>query len=73
MSMLMSEGDGRPALLTVPDVLREIRVSRAFFYKMVKAGKGPRLTKLGDRTLVSAENLSDWLAQREVGPEPRVA
>jgi hypothetical protein len=68
MFVSMGGGEGRSVLLTVPEVLREARISRAFFYKLVKAGKGPILTKLGDRTLISTENLTDWLAQREVGP-----
>jgi hypothetical protein len=66
MTMSMETGDDRPALLTVPEVLREIRVSKAFFYKLAKSGRAPVLTKIGDRTFVSRENLSDWLAQREV-------
>ena len=72
MSMSMVGGDDRPALLTVPEVLREIRVSKSFFYKLAKSGRAPVLTKIGDRTFVSRENLSDWLAQREVGPGAEV-
>jgi len=43
------------------------------FYKLVKAGKGPVLTRIGDRVFVSRENLMAWLAQHEVGPEARAA
>jgi predicted DNA-binding transcriptional regulator AlpA len=66
MSMSMETGDDRPALLTVPEVLREIRVSKAFFYKLAKSGRAPVLTKIGDRTFVSRDNLEDWLAKHEV-------
>ena len=66
MSMLIGTGDNRPALLTVPEVLREIRVSKSFFYKLAKSGRAPVRTKIGDRTFVSRENLADWLARREV-------
>ena len=68
MSMSMESGDTRPALLPVPDVLREVPISKAFLYKLIKAGKGPVLTRIGDRVFVSRGNLENWLAQREVGP-----
>jgi predicted DNA-binding transcriptional regulator AlpA len=55
-------------LLTVPEVLEEARISRAFFYKLVRSGNGPTLTKLGDRTLVSPDNLKTWLKAREQEP-----
>lgn len=66
MSMLMSGSDGQPVLMTVPEVLREIRVSRAFFYKLAKSGRGPVLHKIGDRSLVSRKNLEDWLDKHEL-------
>jgi predicted DNA-binding transcriptional regulator AlpA len=66
MSMSISGDDGYQALLPIPDVLRTVPISRAFFYKLVKSGRGPVLHKIGDRTFVSRENLSDWIAQREV-------
>lgn len=66
MTMSMETGDGRPALLPLPAVLREVPISRAFLYKLIKAGKGPVLTRIGDRTFVSRDNLEDWLAKHEV-------
>jgi predicted DNA-binding transcriptional regulator AlpA len=72
--MSMSTGDdGRPVLLEVPGVLREVPISRAHFYNLIKTGKGPVLTKIGDRTFVSRENLAAWLAQHEVRSEARAA
>jgi predicted DNA-binding transcriptional regulator AlpA len=73
MSMSMVDSEGRPVLLTVPEVLREARISRALFYKLLKSGQGPTLTRIGDRTLVSTENLMAWLTQREQRPEARTA
>ena len=66
MPMSMEAGGRRPALLTVPEVLDQARISKAFFYKLLKAGKGPTLTKLGDRTLVSPANFRAWLKTREL-------
>ena len=73
MSMSIGEGEVRPTLLTVPEVLREARISKAFFFKLKKSGRGPRLTRIGDRVFVSRENLAAWLGQHEVGPETRAA
>jgi predicted DNA-binding transcriptional regulator AlpA len=61
----MEAGDRRRALLTVPEVLNEAQIIKAFFYKLLKAGEGPTLTKLDDRTLVSSENFKAWLKTRE--------
>jgi hypothetical protein len=36
------------------------RISRASFYNYVKAGHGPRLMKVGGRTLISVEAAADW-------------
>ena len=68
MSELLMAGDvtGMPAYLTVAEVIAGLRISRGLFYKLVRTGRGPVLTKLGERTLVSRESLEDWLAKHEV-------
>lgn len=40
-------------------------ISRAFFYKLVRAGRGPRLMKVGTRTLVSEEAAAEWRKEME--------
>lgn len=35
-------------------------ISRSFFYKMLKEGKGPQIMKIGKRTLVSSEAAEEW-------------
>ncbi|MDH5328258.1 MAG: hypothetical protein OEZ68_22120 [Gammaproteobacteria bacterium] len=40
-------------------------ISRAFFYKLQKEGKGPRITKVGRRTLVSDEAETEWRKRME--------
>jgi predicted DNA-binding transcriptional regulator AlpA len=66
MSLALGTHGSRPSLLPVPTVLRKVPISRAYFYKLIKAGKGPVLHKIGDRTFVSEENLADWLSKHEV-------
>lgn len=40
-------------------------ITRGFFYKLLKEGKGPRLMKVGRRTLITAESGADWRKQME--------
>lgn len=40
-------------------------ISRAMFYKLQKAGNGPRVMKVGERTLISAESAADWRRRME--------
>jgi hypothetical protein len=67
MLIVAARRERGPAFLTVPEVLREARISRALFCKRVKSGQGPTLTRIGERTLISRQNLADWLSKQEVG------
>lgn len=40
-------------------------ISKSFFHKLVNEGKGPRLMKIGRRTLISTEAAAAWRAQME--------
>ena len=40
-------------------------ISKSFFHKIVNEGKGPRLMKIGRRTLISTEAAADWRVQME--------
>lgn len=40
-------------------------ISRTHLYELIKQGKGPRLMKLGRRTLISAEAAADWRRRME--------
>jgi hypothetical protein len=41
------------------------RISRANFYLIVKAGRGPKIMKVGARTLISREAAADWRRRME--------
>lgn len=45
-------------------------ISKVFFYKLLKLGKGPRLMKVGRRTLITAEAAADWRKQMEMDSNP---
>lgn len=45
---------------TIPDFCTAHNISRTHLYELIKAGKGPRLMKLGRRVLISAEAAAEW-------------
>ncbi|MFJ3618881.1 helix-turn-helix transcriptional regulator [Streptomyces iakyrus] len=56
----------RPQMLKLPEVLSEIRMSRAAFYRMRARGQAPRLVKLPNGHLrVRRSDLDDWWERRE--------
>lgn len=40
-------------------------LSRSLFYRLLRAGEGPRVMKCGRRTLISVEAARDWRLTRE--------
>ena len=51
---------------SVPDFCRlHGGMSEAFFHKIVSEGHGPRLMKIGARTMVSVEAAQAWRCERE--------
>ncbi|MDX3549647.1 helix-turn-helix domain-containing protein [Streptomyces europaeiscabiei] len=56
----------RPKMLKLPEVLAEIDMSRAAFYRMRARGKAPRLQKLPNGHLrVSRADLDEWWSNLE--------
>ncbi|MGW4608696.1 helix-turn-helix transcriptional regulator [Streptomyces sp. NPDC004532] len=53
----------RPKMLKLPEVLEEIGMSRAAFYRMRARGQAPRLVKLPNGHLrIRRNDLDDWLS-----------
>lgn len=48
-------------------------ISRATFYNLLKRGLGPRIMKLGSRTLISTEAAAEWRQRMEAATHKRVA
>lgn len=44
-------------------------ITKVTFYKSMKEGNGPRIMKVGARTLISAEAAADWRRQCEEGAQ----
>jgi predicted DNA-binding transcriptional regulator AlpA len=51
---------GAPAMMSIRDFCRSHGISRSFFYKLHKEGKGPPICKAGTRSLISAEAAVAW-------------
>lgn len=62
----------RPAY-TVAQFCADHSISRTHFYQLIKDGKGPRMMKLGRRTLIGAEAAADWRRDMERETEGFVA
>ncbi|MEV5198064.1 helix-turn-helix domain-containing protein [Streptomyces sp. NPDC053720] len=56
----------RPQMLKLPEVLAELDMSRAAFYRMRARGLAPKLIKLPNKQIrVRRADLDAWLSQYE--------
>ena len=60
------------SMLSVAAFCAQHSVSRSLFYRLLKDGRGPRLTKISRRTLISAEAAAEWRARMERESEEAV-
>ena len=51
--------------LSVKDFCALHAIGRDTFYRMLRDGNGPRIIKVGSRTLISAEAAADWRRDQE--------
>lgn len=56
---------------TIPEFFDAYSISRSKFYEMRKAGSGPRIMKVGRRTLISVEAATAWRRRLEASSKPR--
>jgi predicted DNA-binding transcriptional regulator AlpA len=54
-------------LKTIPEITRELRISRSSLYRLLNRGDGPRVVKVGGKSFIPADELAGWLATR---PDP---
>ena len=55
---------------TIPQFCDGHNLSRTHFYALLKEGKGPRLMKVGRRSLISAESAAAWRKRMEDETNP---
>lgn len=51
--------------LSVAEFCFQENISRSMFYKILKLGLGPRIMKIGRRTLITAESAREWRLRME--------
>lgn len=51
--------------LTIDEFCAAQKISRAYFYLLLKRGTAPRAYKLGKTTRISEEAVREWIAARE--------
>ena len=56
---------GDAFVLTISEFCDATKISRGMFYKLRGRGEGPRVVKLGTRTLIMQEEARRWLRERE--------
>ena len=57
-------------VFTVSEFCYSRSISRSKFYEMRKAGHGPRIMKVGRRTLISYEAAEEWRIRMESDSRP---
>ena len=56
---------GKRSCLSVAEFCAEHGISRALFYLLLARGDGPKVMKVGRRTLISAEAANEWRSRLE--------
>ena len=58
---------------SVTEFCQEHGISRGLFYQVLREGRGPRIMKVGKRTLVSQEAAEEWRRRMEAPDQTREA
>lgn len=51
--------------LSIPDMAKSLGIGRSTLCELIKEGRGPRVVKIGRRSLIRVEDAKEWL--RELG------
>ena len=51
--------------VSVAEFCKAVRISRSFFYRLRREGRGPSTFKLGRKTLIRAATADNWLQSIE--------
>lgn len=49
------------SFMTINELAQHTRTSRASIYNLIAANNGPRITKIGGKTLFAREDVEAWL------------
>jgi hypothetical protein len=59
--------------LSIPEFCRRHQISVGMYFKIAREGIGPRVMKVGKRTIISREAAEAWRRERESASAPRTA
>lgn len=51
---------------SIKEFCKKFSISRSMFYKLKRNNKGPRLMKIGRRTLISSDAITEWQKTLEI-------
>jgi len=54
-----------PQAYDVESFCKKFNISKSMFYKLKRQGRAPRIMKIGKRTIISIEAVTEWQAQME--------
>jgi hypothetical protein len=58
---------------SIPEFCVRNGISSALFFKLAREGGGPRVMRVGRRTLITREAAAAWRHEREAASAPRTA
>jgi len=61
------------AAYSIPEFCNAHRISKEFYFKLQRAGLGPRTMKIGARTLISIEAAAQWRRDCEANADAEKA
>jgi hypothetical protein len=73
MSLEHSPARAGRAAFTIAEFCEAHRISRSKLYQLINAGIGPRIIKIGQKRIISAEAAAAWRAEREAQSEQSAA
>lgn len=54
-----------PLMYTIAEFCNAHKISRSFFYVLISKNIAPKITKIGTRTLITAEAAQEWRKKME--------
>jgi excisionase family DNA binding protein len=59
--IVMTASNAEKRALSILDTAELIGISRSTLYELIKEGRGPRVVKIGCRSLILADDRESWL------------
>lgn len=57
----MRQAGNEPAVYTIDEAAREMKISRNYLYILIRKRKGPPIKRLGNRIRIPVRAFNEWL------------